>query len=275
MLLGLYPPKMNNYVLEESQKYNAVPPIEGFDFGPWIEEMGLEALPHQTTIFPIQMNGWSYDYMLALDDDNCAKRQSERAAIAQQVKEGVDKVAKDNLPEVQQFFDKYGWESFCDYVSWAYTESVELNEQFKDTLDIDNVFGVCQEAYKLQSSEFNELESAKLSNLTTNEVRKHLSSQVQTWISQMPKTLAASQIELTQKPKKSLEGTAGTENPKYIMFWTNEKLMNLLALNLVSDETVLKDVLPLGPSSTILFEFTLLNGDLSVQTFVNDQLVST
>lgn len=71
MLLGIYPPKMNNYVIKEEQKYNAVPPIEGFDFSPWIEEMGLEALPFQTTIFPIQMNGWSYDYMLALDTQNC------------------------------------------------------------------------------------------------------------------------------------------------------------------------------------------------------------
>jgi hypothetical protein len=30
---------------KEEQKYNAVPPIEGFDFKPWIDEMGLEALP--------------------------------------------------------------------------------------------------------------------------------------------------------------------------------------------------------------------------------------
>jgi len=40
--------------------------------------MGLEALPHQTTIFPIQMNGWSYDYMLALDDVNCPRRSQVR-----------------------------------------------------------------------------------------------------------------------------------------------------------------------------------------------------
>ena len=53
MLLGLYPPGQNNYVIKEDQKYNAVPPIEGFDFKPWIDEMGLEALPYQTTIFPI------------------------------------------------------------------------------------------------------------------------------------------------------------------------------------------------------------------------------
>jgi len=71
MLLGIYPPGKNNYVLEDNQIANAVPPIEGFDFGPWIKEMGNEALPHQTTIFPIQMNGWSYDYLLALDGGNC------------------------------------------------------------------------------------------------------------------------------------------------------------------------------------------------------------
>ena len=45
MLLGLYPPGQNNYTLKEEQKDNAVPPIEGFDFKPWIDEMGLEALP--------------------------------------------------------------------------------------------------------------------------------------------------------------------------------------------------------------------------------------
>jgi len=58
-----------------------VPPVDGFDFKPWIDEMGLEALPFQTTIFPIQMNGWSYDYMLALDDENCPKRKQARDGI--------------------------------------------------------------------------------------------------------------------------------------------------------------------------------------------------
>ncbi len=81
MLLGLYPPGKNNYKIEESQKYNAVPPVEGFDFKPWIDEMGLEALPYQTTIFPIQMNGWSYDYLLATDNQNCPKRGAARDEI--------------------------------------------------------------------------------------------------------------------------------------------------------------------------------------------------
>lgn len=80
MLLGLYPPGKNNYTLREDQKERAVPPIEGFDFKPWIQEMGDEALPYQTTIFPIQMNGWSYDYMLSLDNLNCPKRNAIREA---------------------------------------------------------------------------------------------------------------------------------------------------------------------------------------------------
>lgn len=53
MMLGLYPPGANNYQITEEQKYNAIPPIENFDFKPWIDEMGTEALPHNTTIFPI------------------------------------------------------------------------------------------------------------------------------------------------------------------------------------------------------------------------------
>jgi hypothetical protein len=37
---------------------NAIPPIDGVDFKSMIESLGQEALPHQTTIFPIQMNEW-------------------------------------------------------------------------------------------------------------------------------------------------------------------------------------------------------------------------
>jgi hypothetical protein len=50
-----------------------VPPIEGFDFGPWINEMGNEALPYQTTVFPIQMNGIEYDYMLGMNETKCSR----------------------------------------------------------------------------------------------------------------------------------------------------------------------------------------------------------
>ena len=105
MLLGMYPPKMNNYVIKEEQKYNAVPPVEGFDFKPWIDQMGLEALPFQTTIFPIQMNGWSYDYMLALDDDNCQAAKTARNGAKSEIDGEVNKLPKD--PAVQALFGKY------------------------------------------------------------------------------------------------------------------------------------------------------------------------
>lgn len=36
MLLGLYPPGKNTFVIDEDQKFNAVPPIDGVDFKPWI-----------------------------------------------------------------------------------------------------------------------------------------------------------------------------------------------------------------------------------------------
>ena len=124
-MLGVYPPTKNNYVLEEKQKYNAVPPIEGFDFKPWIDEMGLEALPHQTTIFPIQMNGWSYDYMLAMDDINCPARAAQRSSVADQ-KEKLIADALKSLPAMKTYFDQNGFENTCSYVNWAYTESIDL-----------------------------------------------------------------------------------------------------------------------------------------------------
>jgi len=43
------------------------------------------------------------------------------------------------------------------------------------------------------------------------------------------------QVNLNQKDKRktSLEGTAGTENPQYFMFWTNERLLELISQSIV------------------------------------------
>ena len=100
MLLGLYPPGKNNYMITEEQKLNAVPPVEGFDFTPWINEMGLEALPYQTTVFPIQMNGWSYDYMLAMDDTNCKARGTQRQTLTESLDKFAKETATAQLPEI-------------------------------------------------------------------------------------------------------------------------------------------------------------------------------
>ena len=66
------------------------------------------------------------------------------------------------------------------------------------------------------------------------------------------------------KGKSSLEGTAGSENPKYVMMWTSEEKLNLIAQSLTKS-TLLDTLLPLQPSSTIVLEFTQQDGqDLNV-----------
>ena len=84
------------------------------------------------------------------------------------------------------------------------------------------------------------------------------------------------QITLNQKDRRktSLEGTAGTENPQYFMFWTNERLLELISQSLVGESAAL----PLGPSSTIVIEFTPHASsatDLDVAVYVDDMLQTT
>jgi len=73
----------------------------------------------------------------------------------------------------------------------------------------------------------------------------------------------------------------------YKMLWTNEDLLSLFAQSLSADSSLATNdlLLPLGPSSTIILEFTLQNvynsdgtmtdaTDLYVTGFINDQAVS-
>lgn len=145
MLLGMYPPKKNNYVITEEQKYNAVPPVEGFDFKPWIDQMDLAALPFQTTIFPIQMNGHSYDYMLALDEDNCAAAKKARTAAKSEIDGDINKQFPKDA-KLQALLQKHGWSKLCDYANWAYVESVDLRSEEVD--DIDKLYSACQDAVR-------------------------------------------------------------------------------------------------------------------------------
>ena len=70
---------------------------------------------------------------------------------------------------------------------------------------------------------------------------------------------------------KSLEGTAGSEHPKYVMLWTNERLLSQIALSM-SQNKDFEGMLPLGPSATIVLEFTQDSptDDLNVKAFIND-----
>lgn len=91
------------------------------------------------------MNGWSYDYMLALDDDNCPKRKQVRDAKKSQIDALVqEEVAKHQLPDKINTLFKEDWDGFCDYVTWAYTESVELQDSMQE-----RAFETCQACRKI------------------------------------------------------------------------------------------------------------------------------
>ena len=60
------------------------------------------------------------------------------------------------------------------------------------------------------------------------------------------------------------------------MLWTNERLLSQIALSM-SQNKDFEGMLPLGPSATIVLEFTQDSptDDLNVRAFINDQLVDT
>lgn len=130
---------------------------------------------------------------------------------------------------------------------------------------------------------YNKLEqNESLKNVSTNEIRKDLILRINQWNGESSKksgqpagkALNEQEKEADKKPKTNLEGTAGSEHPRYSMFWTNEANLNLLA-QYFGGEAV-DQYLPLGPSSTVLFEFTAdRTGKLDVRVIINDQLIPT
>ena len=212
------------------------------------------------------MNGWSYDYMLALDDDNCPTRAAQRKTVHDQVEANVKAIATAEMPEIQQYFDKYGWSEFCNTVNWAYTESIELTIP----QDIEKMQSTCNSARKNETLTYYTLDKGdSLKGVTTNELRKNLKAQIDSWV--QPQAAVGQSTA-----QKSLEGTAGSEHPKYVMLWTNERLLSQIALSM-SQNKDFEGMLPLGPSATIVLEFTQDSptDDLNVRAFINDQLVDT
>lgn len=108
-------------------------------------------------------------------------------------------------------------------------------------------------------------------------MRVHLKNQTKKWVQNYQVENAQLVVNPKDKRKTSLEGTAGTENPQYFMFWTNEDLLNLVGQSIV-DNSNDDSFLPLGPSSSVLIEYTAIadnKNDMNVQVFINDQLVKS
>ena len=88
-------------------------------------------------------------------------------------------------------------------------------------------------------------------------------------------------MALTPAQKKTitdhpLTTTTGSEDPRYVAFWTNEKVLQQFAQELSQDPQI-ADMLPLPPSSTIIVEFTPDTTDpakLVAGLFINDKQVT-
>jgi len=128
------------------------------------------------------MNGWSYDYMLALDNDNCPLRGNARAAQETHYKTIADSLAGD----LAKVFDSHGgFEPVCSYVNWAYTESIEMNAQFEidANMTLDAAYGKCQAVYRDIEKEYGGLD-ASLKFISTNDIRNNLKNRIVTWINE-------------------------------------------------------------------------------------------
>jgi len=62
-----------------------------------------------------------------------------------------------------------------------------------------------------------------------------LYQQILKWNEELPPNSAFMKQELSQSERKAMRnvlmGTAGAEHPQYIMFWTNEALLNMFAMS--------------------------------------------
>lgn len=237
------------------------------------------------------MNGWQNDHLLATDDDNCAKKKSYRSQAdtdtfgkLANITQSLNVTNADVLKNLQ---DNTLWEYFCEYAHWAYVESVPL----KNTIDED-AYEPCVQAFKQRALIEAQYENSNANNVTTNEMRKTMWQALENWDSKFknkkskaPKDSTLLDVdtqELLEKKGKGLsilEGTAGSEDPNYYMFWTNPQFLEQLAIS-IGDPTVVQSMLPFTPSSTIILELYSDDGifratALSVKLYINDQEVPT
>lgn len=144
-------------------------------------------------------------------------------------------------------------------------------------MSVDKAYDTCSAIKLNQTQSFASLETG-IKGLSTNDLREHLKDQVDQWLGSLSPSSTHMVQELSQetrKKPKTLEGTAGSEHPRYIMFWTNEDALSLIAQSLSQDALLSSSLLPLTPSSSIVLEFTLDSSNvLNVGAFVNDQQVT-
>ena len=93
---------------------------------------------------------------------------------------------------------------------------------------MQELYTTCQDAKKIQLNVFGELES-QMKSVTSNDIRKDLSDKIVKWLARETADTKDS------NKKQNLEGTAGSNDPLYFMYWTNEELLSMFAKSLFTD----------------------------------------
>ena len=120
------------------------------------------------------MNGWSYDYLLSLDNVNCAKRGEAVNAISNE----LDAYAKTQIDTAgaayTTLFAAHGWEKTCSYVSWAYIESVDLTDATESATPLDSLYTLCQNIGKNAATTLYAKVEQATGDITSNDLRQNL-----------------------------------------------------------------------------------------------------
>jgi hypothetical protein len=255
MLLGLYPPGENINTLKDEQIERAVPPIEDFDFDPWTSQMGNAALPYQTTVFPIQMEGISYDYMLGMNDTKCSplekahlSKKPELDAVVKEIVAGASDIPQSVKDE---YMTPQVWEDFCHYVYWADVEGVELQD------DILGTVSTCEQLSAAKSKLYAHID-ADQQGVSTNDIRQNMQERLKQW----ENCYATGGVCTRDNGVLNIE----PYHPFYSMMWMPLPQLELLAASLTDEVSM-----PFVPSSTILLEITEETDGLQVTLKINDQ----
>jgi hypothetical protein len=130
----------------------------------------------------------------------------------------------------------------------------------------------CRTAQKNVQDIYRDLENGvTLNQASSHGLRDNLKSYVFKWLQNLPGISEAKKAEYKTKMGVDPKSTAGSENPNYVLYWTNEDLLSLFSLSLASAETNIS--YPLVPSSQIILRFYLDNANLMVDGMINDQQV--
>ena len=170
-----------------------------------------------------------------------------------------------------QYITEKGFDAVCNYVSWSVTESVELSDTIANNADATQMYNTCRTSQKAVQDIYRDLEKgSELNQVSSHALRKDLYNYVLKWLQKVPGTSAEKLAEYAEKTV-IIRTTSGSENPNYVLYWTNEDLLSLFSLSLTGDESNVQ--YPLVPSSTILLRFYMENTNLMVEGLINDQKV--